>query len=133
MHITLSLSHLTSADGLPLVEEVEHVSRSLVVDLEDRPERLRLPLALVGLRLGLAHLGLQLLQGGLDQLPTLRGPLGPGGGRGGVAEDADLGHREEWDEQGEEGEDGLGDDVVFGKDAEEFVFVGRRLFVFEVS
>ena len=42
------------------------------MNLEDRPERLHLPLALVVLRLRLPHLPLQLLQGRLYQLPTLR-------------------------------------------------------------
>ena len=42
---------LTPADGLPLVEEVEDVSAPLVMQPEDRPQRLHLPLALVRLRL----------------------------------------------------------------------------------
>jgi len=70
-----------SADGLPLVEEVEDVPGPLMVDLEDWPQCLHLSLALVRLRLGLPHLALQLLQGGLDQLPALGRRLAPGPGR----------------------------------------------------
>ena len=78
-------------DRLAPVEQVEQVPgergqsclarrsspRLLVVDFEDRPECLNLPLALVVLGLGLPHLALELLQRGLDQLPALRGRLLP--------------------------------------------------------
>ena len=42
------MNQLTSADGLPLVEEVEDVPRPLVVDLEDGPQRLNLKLVTIG-------------------------------------------------------------------------------------
>lgn len=59
-------------DGLPLVVEVEHVSRLLVVDLEDGPQRLNLALTLVRLCLTFAHFLFQFVECGFDQLPALR-------------------------------------------------------------
>ena len=76
-----------AGDGLALVEEVEDVPRSLVVDLEDRPECLRSALALVRLGLRLAHLRVQLLDGRLDQVPALRRLAGS------VADGSHFGHR----------------------------------------
>jgi hypothetical protein len=49
----------------------QFIPRFLVVDFKDRPQRLDLPLPLVVVRLGLAHLALQLLEGRLYQLPAL--------------------------------------------------------------
>ena len=83
---------LTSADGSPFVVEVEDVPGPLVVDLEYWPQRLHLPLPLVRVRLRLLHLLLQLLQGGLDQLPSLGRALAAGGS---VAQDANFGHGQE--------------------------------------
>jgi len=60
------------ADGLPLVEQVEDVAAPLVVQSEDRPQGLHLPLALVRLRFGFSHLLVQLVQGRFNQLPAVR-------------------------------------------------------------
>lgn len=43
-----SVSHFTSAYGFPLVKEVEDVAGFLVMDPEDGPQRLHLPLPLMG-------------------------------------------------------------------------------------
>ena len=64
------------ANGLAFVVEVKDVAGLLVVQLEDGPERLDLALALVRLRFRLAHLLVQLLQRGLNQIPSLRRGLG---------------------------------------------------------
>lgn len=58
-------------DGLALVEQVVDVARLLVVYLEDGPEHLGLAFAFVRRRLGLAHLLLQLVKRGLDELPAI--------------------------------------------------------------
>ena len=45
--ITRKQNKLTSADGLPLVEEIEDVPGPLVVDLEDWPQCLHLKIVQV--------------------------------------------------------------------------------------
>ena len=86
---------LTSANSLPPVEQVEDIPRPLVVDLENWPQCLYLPLSLVRLRLCLPHLSLELLERGLDQLPSLRGRLAAGGAR---TREANLRHHKEQEE-----------------------------------
>lgn len=56
---------------LPVVH-VEDVSTALVMQTEDGPHRFSLSLALMGIVLGVLHLLSQLIQRGLDKLPSLR-------------------------------------------------------------
>ena len=60
------------ADFFFLVEQVVYVSAHLMVRLEDRPEHLRLPLALIGLILDIAHFLLQFLECRLNLVPPGR-------------------------------------------------------------
>ena len=53
---------LSYRDGLPFVEQIEDVSRALMVNLEDWPERLDLPFAFVRLILRFFHLDRQFLK-----------------------------------------------------------------------
>lgn len=55
-----------SADSFPSVEKVVNIPRSLMVNAEDGPEGLDLPLALMRLRFSFSHLLIQFLQSRLN-------------------------------------------------------------------
>lgn len=64
-----------SADGFPFIEEVEDVSTPLMMQPENWPKGLHLPLSLMGLRFSFSHFLIQLVQSGLNKLPAVRGRL----------------------------------------------------------
>lgn len=60
-----------SADGFSFVEEVENVPTALMVQPEDRPQGLHLSLPLMRVRFSFSHFLVQLIQRGLDELPSV--------------------------------------------------------------
>lgn len=75
-HLLLTHTPRTFANGLPAVVEIVDVARLLVVYTIDGPQRLAFAFVIVGLAFCLAHLHVELIQRGLDQLPSLwRRPL----------------------------------------------------------
>lgn len=60
-----------SADGFPFVEEVVDVSTPLMMQSENWPKGLHLSLSLVRLCFSFSHLLIQLVQSGLDELPSV--------------------------------------------------------------
>lgn len=61
-----------SGDGLALVEQLKDVPGALVVEAEDGPQGFHFTLAFMGILLSLPHFGVQLVEGGFDQLPAVR-------------------------------------------------------------
>lgn len=60
-----------TADGLALVEQVIDVARALMVDSKNGPQSLDFSLAFMRVPLGFTHFCVELIKGGLDELPAL--------------------------------------------------------------